>query len=61
MYVLVFQAVLGAHSLYDRFENGRRMINVEQTVIHPDYDALTFANDLALLKLANIAQISGKP
>ncbi|XP_052742275.1 brachyurin [Bicyclus anynana] len=52
------QVVLGAHSLYDRFENGRRMINVEEIVVHPDWDAITFANDLALLRLANIAQMS---
>ncbi|CAH2269187.1 jg1714 [Pararge aegeria aegeria] len=52
------QVVLGAHSLYDRFENGRRMINVEEFVVHPDWEPLTFSNDLALLKLANIAQTS---
>ncbi|XP_045773493.1 brachyurin-like [Maniola jurtina] len=52
------QVVLGAHSLYDRFENGRRMINVEEIVVHPDWDPTTFGNDLALLKLANTIQMS---
>lgn len=56
---LYFQAILGAHSLYDRYENGRRLVNVEDIVVHPEWDPDTFTNDLALLKLANNAQISG--
>ncbi|CAH2090497.1 unnamed protein product [Euphydryas editha] len=53
-----FQAVLGAYSLYDRYENGRRMINVEEIVVHPDWDPSTLANDLALLRLSNVVQSS---
>ncbi|XP_050344604.1 transmembrane protease serine 9-like, partial [Nymphalis io] len=52
------QAILGAHSLYDRYENGRRLITVEEFIVHPDWDQNTFENDLALLKLANIIQTS---
>ncbi|XP_049875453.1 chymotrypsin BI-like isoform X2 [Pectinophora gossypiella] len=53
-----FQAILGAHSLYDRYENGRRVVNVEDIEVHPGWDATTYANDLALLKLANIVQLT---
>ncbi|XP_013134698.1 PREDICTED: duodenase-1-like, partial [Papilio polytes] len=52
------QAVLGAHSLYDRYENGRRIVNVEEVVPHPDFEPHTFANDIALLKLANTIQLT---
>ncbi|KAL0878965.1 hypothetical protein ABMA27_003954 [Loxostege sticticalis] len=52
------QAILGAHSLYDRFENGRRVVNVESITVHPEWDPDTFANDLALLQLANTMQIT---
>ncbi|XP_035438024.2 brachyurin-like [Spodoptera frugiperda] len=52
------QAILGAHSLYDRYEHGRRVVNVAELVIHPDYDPETFANDIALLRLANTIQLS---
>ncbi|CAH0625596.1 unnamed protein product [Chrysodeixis includens] len=52
------QAILGAHSLYDRYENGRRVLNVAEVVVHPAYDASTFANDIALLRLANVVQIT---
>ncbi|KAM3960200.1 brachyurin [Aphomia sociella] len=50
------QAILGAHSLYDRYENGRRIVNVYEIEVHPDWNPDTFANDLALMKLANIMQ-----
>ncbi|XP_052749575.1 transmembrane protease serine 9-like [Galleria mellonella] len=52
------QAILGAHSLYDRYENGRRIVNVVDIVVHPDWDADTFTNDVALLKLANVIQLT---
>ncbi|KAH9633630.1 hypothetical protein HF086_014598 [Spodoptera exigua] len=52
------QAILGAHSLYDRYEHGRRVVNVAELVIHPEYDPDTFANDIALLRLANTIQLS---
>ncbi|XP_013192240.2 brachyurin [Amyelois transitella] len=52
------QAILGAHSLYDRYENGRRIVNVDEVVIHEDFDPDTFANDLALLRLANVLQLT---
>ncbi|CAB3247135.1 unnamed protein product [Arctia plantaginis] len=52
------QAILGAHSLYDRFENGRRVVNVAELVVHPDWDPVTFANDIALLRLANVVQFT---
>ncbi|XP_072949846.1 transmembrane protease serine 9-like [Epargyreus clarus] len=52
------QAIFGAHSLYDRYENGRRIVNVEEVVVHPDFDPEMFANDLALLRLANILQMT---
>ncbi|CAH3979395.1 unnamed protein product [Pieris brassicae] len=52
------QAILGAYSLYDRYENGRRILNVEEIIVHPDWDPMTFTNDLALLKLANVVQIT---
>ncbi|CAK1582644.1 unnamed protein product [Parnassius mnemosyne] len=52
------QAILGAHSLYDRYENGRRVVNVDEIVVHPDWDASTFSNDIALMRLANIIQIT---
>ncbi|XP_041981643.1 brachyurin-like [Aricia agestis] len=52
------QAILGAHSLYDRYENGRRIVNVEHIEVHPQYDPATFVADLALLKLANIVQLT---
>ncbi|KAI5643314.1 trypsin domain-containing protein [Phthorimaea operculella] len=52
------QAILGAHSLYDRYENGRRIVNVETIEIHPEWNPNTFANDLALLKLANVVQLT---
>ncbi|KAG6442441.1 hypothetical protein O3G_MSEX002356 [Manduca sexta] len=52
------QAIFGAHSLYDRYENGRRIVNVAEVVVHPDFDAETFANDLALLRLANVVQVT---
>lgn len=55
--VFTGQAILGAFSLYDRYENGRRIVNVNEVVVHPDWDPITFANDIALLKLANIVQI----
>ncbi|KPJ12140.1 Trypsin [Papilio machaon] len=53
------QAVLGAHSLYDRYENGRRIVNVAEVIPHPDFVPDTFANDIALLKLANTIQLTG--
>ncbi|KAJ8719737.1 hypothetical protein PYW08_011912 [Mythimna loreyi] len=52
------QAILGAHSLYDRYENGRRVVNVNELVIHPEYEPTTFTNDIALIKLANAVQIT---
>ncbi|GBP22281.1 Vitamin K-dependent protein C [Eumeta japonica] len=52
------EAVLGAHSLYDRYESGRRILNVAQTVAHPDYDPGSHENDLALLRLANVVQFT---
>ncbi|XP_075977006.1 brachyurin-like [Anticarsia gemmatalis] len=52
------QAILGAHSLYDRYENGRRVVNVAELIIHPAWDPETFANDIALLRLANVIQIT---
>ncbi|KAJ0176010.1 hypothetical protein K1T71_008184 [Dendrolimus kikuchii] len=52
------QAILGAHSLYDRYENGRRIVNVADIVIHPSWDPESFANDIALLKLANFIQLT---
>ncbi|XP_045452165.1 transmembrane protease serine 11D-like [Melitaea cinxia] len=52
------QAVLGAYSLYDRYENGRRMITIDEIIVHPNWDSSTFANDLALLRLANVVQSS---
>ncbi|CAH0727139.1 unnamed protein product, partial [Brenthis ino] len=52
------QAILGAHSLYDRYENGRRLVNVEEIIVHPDWEPSVFSNDLALLKLANAVQTS---
>ncbi|XP_068630915.1 brachyurin-like [Battus philenor] len=54
------QAILGAHSLYDRYENGRRIVNVDEVVVHPDWEPVTFANDLALLHLANVIQLTDK-
>ncbi|XP_012547461.1 brachyurin [Bombyx mori] len=53
------QAILGAHSLYDRYENGRRIVNIVEIIVHPEWDPATFANDLALLRLANVVQITG--
>ncbi|XP_073945836.1 brachyurin-like [Choristoneura fumiferana] len=52
------QAILGAHSLYDRYENGRRIVNVDEIRVHPDWEPATFANDLALLRLANTMQLT---
>ncbi|KAL4715762.1 hypothetical protein ACJJTC_006341 [Scirpophaga incertulas] len=52
------QAILGAHSLYDRYESGRRIVNVDTIVVHPEYDPETVANDLALLRLANVMQLT---
>ncbi|PZC84934.1 hypothetical protein B5X24_HaOG200509 [Helicoverpa armigera] len=52
------QAILGAHSLYDRYENGRRIVNVAELVIHPEYNPNSFSNDIALLRLANVVQLS---
>lgn len=52
------QAILGAHSLYDRYEHGRRIVNVAELVIHPDWDPSTFNNDMALLRLANTIQLT---
>ncbi|CAG9788350.1 unnamed protein product [Diatraea saccharalis] len=52
------QAILGAYSLYDRYENGRRVVNVDTVVTHPEYQPETFDNDLALLRLANSMQIT---
>ncbi|XP_046968093.1 brachyurin-like [Vanessa cardui] len=52
------QAILGAYSLYDRYENGRRLINVDEFIVHPEWDPNTFENDLALLKLQNSVQTS---
>lgn len=55
----IFQAVFGAHSLYDRYENGRRVVNVEHVEVHPEWDSDTFANDIALMKLASVIQLTG--
>lgn len=55
----MLQAVLGAHSLFDRYENGRRVVNVKHVEIHPEWDSETFANDIALMKLANVIQLTG--
>ncbi|KAJ8720331.1 hypothetical protein PYW07_012374 [Mythimna separata] len=52
------QAILGAHSLYDRYENGRRVVNVNELVIHPEFEPTNFANDIALVKLANAVQLT---
>ncbi|XP_063364644.1 brachyurin-like [Cydia amplana] len=52
------QAILGAHSLYDRYENGRRIVNVDEVRVHPDWDADSFANDIALMRLANVMQLT---
>ncbi|XP_059062783.1 brachyurin-like [Achroia grisella] len=52
------QAILGAHSLYDRYENGRRIVNVNEIVVHPDWDPDTFNNDVALMKLATNIQLT---
>ncbi|XP_026313705.1 brachyurin-like [Hyposmocoma kahamanoa] len=52
------QAVLGAHNLYDRYENGRRVVNVEHVEVHPEWDSDTFANDIALMRLANLIQLT---
>ncbi|XP_047997493.1 brachyurin-like [Leguminivora glycinivorella] len=52
------QAILGAHSLYDRYENGRRIVNVDEVRVHPDYDPESFANDIALMRLANTMQLT---
>lgn len=45
--------------MYDRFENGRRVVNVVELVIHPDWDPVSYANDIALLRLANVVQFTG--
>ena len=58
-HIIFFQAILGAHSLYDRYENGRRLVNVEEVIVHPEWSPDTFANDLALLRMANAVQTSG--
>ncbi|KAG7301983.1 hypothetical protein JYU34_013433 [Plutella xylostella] len=52
------QAVLGAHSLYSRFENGRRVVAVDAVVAHPEWDAPGFHHDIALLRLANTVQLT---
>jgi hypothetical protein len=39
--------------------SGKPTIPHIQIVIHPDYDAATYANDLALLKLGTPAKVDG--
>ncbi|XP_050677519.1 brachyurin-like [Leptidea sinapis] len=52
------QVILGAHSLYDRYEHGRRIVHASEVHIHPDFQPDNFTNDLALLKLTNTIQLT---
>ncbi|CAK1543201.1 unnamed protein product [Leptosia nina] len=52
------QAILGAYSLYDRYENGRRILNVEEIIVHPEWNSTFFLNDLALMRLSNLVQMT---
>lgn len=52
------RAILGAHSLYNTYENGRRVVRVSEVVVHPDWDPETTANDIALMKLTHAVQLN---
>jgi hypothetical protein len=54
----VHKVVLGAHSSFDGNEPTRQTILVKQQVRHPNFNANTFDNDIALLELSTPATLN---
>lgn len=50
--------VLGAHDLSLQYEAGRQIFHATQVIVHPGYDAYELDNDLALIELDSVAQIT---
>lgn len=54
-----YTLTLGEHDL-NQHEGTEQVINVQEVIVHPDYNAFTSDNDIALLRLAHPANIDAR-
>ena len=49
-----FEVVMGADEIMNLSEDGRMETTTNTSFVHPDYDNITFANDIAFLQVEKI-------